>query len=171
MKLFINAVLIVITLSFVTLAQTQSANQVAFEKDKHINLTDEDLIREIIFREILETPCSNSDKSSKVYYLSIAGGKDPSEGLLKKLADCKIILKKMSESIISADDSRAFSEILPNREDILFSVSKLDWQNKNEVKATATRGTDNLGSNGYTYILKKEKGKWKIVSVESCFVS
>lgn len=171
MKLFTNAVLIIITLSFVTLAQTQPANQILLENNRNVSLTDEDLIREIIFREILDIQCSSSNKTSKVYYLSIDGGKDPSESLLKKFADCKVIIKKVSESIFSADDSRAFLDVLPNDEDVLFSISKLDWKSKNEVKASATRGTGNLGSNGCTYILKKEKVKWKIISVESCFVS
>ncbi len=177
MKLFIYTVLIIIALSFLTSAQTQNAAktetdlQVEAKNGGTLDLTDDDLIREIVFKKFLELRRSNSDKTSKVYYLSIDGGKDPSESLLKKFTDYQIPIKKASELIITVDDSDPLSDSLAKEKGVLFSVSKLDWKSKNEVRVNAGSYTGNLGSDGCTYTLKREKGKWKIISVEYCFVS
>lgn len=127
MKLFICAVLITIALSFLTSAQTQNTSKtepdlcVEFENGGTIDLSDEDLIREIVFRKILELRRSNSDKTSKEYYLSIYGGKDPSKNLLKKFADYQVTIKKVSELFISVDDSDPFRQPCKRTRRAIFS--------------------------------------------------
>ena len=178
MRLIIYAVLTIIALTFLTSVHAQNAIvkskadlQIEIENVKTFNLPDEDLIREIVFRKFLELRHSNSDKNSKVYYLQIDDNKDPSKNLLKKFADYRVTIKKASELIISVGDSDPVSDSLAKEKGVLFSISKLDWKSKNEVKVNAISYSGNLGSDGCSYTLKRVNGEWKIVSVEDCFVS
>lgn len=133
-------------------------------------LNDEDSIREIVFKEILKHWIPKSDKNLKAYYLSV-DNKDPSENLLKKFTDYKVSIKKVSELTISLEDGNSSLDEALKKQGVLFSISKLDWKNKDEVKTNAGSYLGNMGSDGCLYTLKRENGEWKIISAENCFVS
>ncbi len=136
------------------------------------NFSEEDAIREIIFRKILEPWFSSNDSGLKNYYLAVDGNKDPREKLLKKLtAEFKVPLKKSSESIISAEDGDVVLDVISKQRGVLFSISKLEWKSQTEIKASAGIYIGNMGANGCDFTLKKQDGEWKIISSEKCYVS
>lgn len=133
--------------------------------------TDEEAILEIIFRKIVEPWRSNSDNGLKAYYVSV-DNRDPSDNLLKKLINFKLPVKKASESYIFKEDGSTVLDKNTKERGVLFSISKLDWKSKNEVKVNAGSYTGNMGSDSCDYVLRKENGEWKITSAEeNCIVS
>jgi len=196
MKTFICSVLIIILLGLLISAQTPIAvsrskttkNVLCVETEDRktlelktadskitsvieTKLNDEDSIREIVFKEILKPRISESRKNQKAYYLSVDGGKDPSENLLKKFAAYQLSIKKVSELSISIEDGDAALDKALKKQGILLYISKLDWKNKDEVTVEAGSYIGNMGSDGCTYTLKREKEEWKISFLENCFVS
>ena len=134
------------------------------------DLDEEDLIREIVFRKILEQ-WRAPDASLKAFYLSVED-KDPSENLLKKfVGKYKVPIKKVSDSIIFAPDGDSVLNKNTKEQGVLFSVSKIDWKSKNEVALNAGSYIGNMGSDGCEYMLKKEHDGWKITSADKCYVS
>ena len=173
MKIFI---LILITFS-AAVSLTFGQQRKEFEEDTKNVLSDEDSIREIVFKKILpqKFEVSNSDEYLKDFYLDVDGGKDPSNDLLKKIndyySDTGIKIMKISECYISESLGSVVLNVLTEKQGVLFSVSKIDWENKDEVKVTAGSYIGNLGSNSCRYTLTRRVGKWEITNAESCVVS
>ena len=134
------------------------------------DLDEEDLIREIVFKKILER-WRAPDASLKAFYLSVED-KDPSENLLKKfVGKYKVPIRKFSDSIIFAPDGDTVLNKNTKEQGVLFSISKIDWKNKNEVVVNAGSYIGNMGGDGCDYVLTKENGSWKIISADKCYVS
>lgn len=134
--------------------------------------SDEDAIREIVFKKILERWQTPADNRLKAYYLAVDDDKDPGENLLKKIVgNYKIPIKKVSESFTSAKDGDIILNKITKEPGVLFSVSKVNWKNKDEATVSAGSYIGNMGSDGCQYTLKKENGEWKIVGASECYVS
>ncbi|HQU81888.1 MAG TPA: molybdopterin-dependent oxidoreductase [Pyrinomonadaceae bacterium] len=136
----------VVKISLIKISAQKAVSQITNEND---------LIREIVFRKVLENRIA-SNKAVREYFLLVDGSDDPSENLLKKFADSKFLMRKASEK---------------NEKGVLLWINKLTWQSNDEVKVTAGSGTGNLGMDSCNYGLKRENKEWKIISVENCVVS
>lgn len=132
---------------------------------------EEEIVYEIIFRRIIGFWNLRKDDNSKVYYLQVSGNENPSENLLKKFADSKVPVKKISELGSSDSIILSLDEELSKVGGVIFSISKLQWKNENEVTLYAESYIGNLGINGCDYTLRKENGTWKIIAEEKCYVS
>lgn len=179
-KMRIILCVLITGLIFISTASAQE-----LKKDEKISesiLSEEDIIRESIFNKILwKKKVSNPSEEFQDFYLSVDDGKDPSLKLLNKFADYaakyNVIIKKVSECYISAEDGGAVlnSDSLLNgvakKQGVLFSISKLEWKNKNEVTVIAGSYIGNMGSDSCAYTLKRINGDWKIVSAEECVIS
>lgn len=139
-------------------------------KDKIVwNLSEDDKIREIVFKKILENRILKPNKSYN-YYLAIDNGKNPSKDLLGKLsADFNIIFKNLSDSLPEKD------EIIPDNflegKGMLLRIYKLERNSKEEVKVSGGSYLGNIASDGCDYTLKKKEGKWNIISIDNCYIS
>lgn len=188
MKLFIFTILTTATLCFSVSAQRKAPEKTSAAKKavprvevksgKTVGanlpankLSDEDLIRQAVFKSIL-TPWANSaNKELQTYYLSVDDGKDPSENLLKTFNQFPTAIRKASESFISKPEGSVVLNKKTKRRGILFSVSKINWKNRDEAVVSAGSYEGNMGSDGCAYTLKRESDGWKIVSKASCYIS
>ncbi|MGI9034917.1 MAG: hypothetical protein ACR2GD_02645 [Pyrinomonadaceae bacterium] len=165
MKVIIFAIIIAATLTFSATGQTKEILK--------NTLNNEDIIREIIFKKIL--PEKANIGYLRDFYLSVNDGKNPSNNLLKQFDEYQkknqVRIKKVSESFISRKDGDSVLNKLTKKQGIIYSVSKLDWKNKDEVKVSAGSYIGNMGSDTCTYILKRKNGVWKIINAEGCVVS
>jgi hypothetical protein len=180
MKTITYTILITILLTFSVSAQnaartespkTENAPKTnSNQKNREI---EEEMIYEIIFRKVIEPWNSQKNNSLKVYYFAINGNENPSENTLKKFADNKVAVKKISELAPTPPETiiDSLDELLAEKSGVIFSISKLQWKNEFEVLAQAGSYIGNMGSNGCEYTLKKEDGTWKITSEEKCYVS
>ena len=166
MKSFIYVVFILTAFAISVAAQTQNPVKTVVN-----NLSEDDLIREIVFKKILEPFCLKPNKNLKVCYLSVDGGQDPSKDLLKKFSNYKVSVKKSSDLIVSVENGDIMLNENSKEQGVLFTVSKLEWKSKIEVKVSAVSYIGNMGGNGCDYTLKKENSKWRILSTEKCYVS
>lgn len=135
------------------------------------NSNDDDLIREVIFKVNIEQwHKRNTNRKIKSYYLAVDDIQDPSESLIKKFAGYGFPVKKVSESLIEPEGS-IVTDKKTGKQGIIFSISKLEWKNIDEVKATGGNYMGNMASYYCLYTLRRENGEWKIVSSENCVIS
>jgi len=90
---------------------------------------------------------------------------------MKKLRDVKATLKRVSESFISEPEGDIVLDKKTKRQGYRFSISKLKWISKDEVRVSAGSYSGNMGSDSCVYTLKKENDEWEIASKEECVVS
>ncbi|MGI8468873.1 MAG: hypothetical protein ACR2N3_10505 [Pyrinomonadaceae bacterium] len=164
-------IIVLVTMTAIILAFSVAGQT---KKNSETSLSDEDTIREIVFKKIL--PEKTSDIGDlRDFYLSVDDGENPSSNLLKRFDEYqkknRVKIKRVSESFISKNDGDMVLDEITKKQGILFSVSKLRWKNKDEVKVNAGSYIGNMGSDSCTYILKRQNGEWKIVAAEECVVS
>ena len=153
------------------------AGQIVKEKSINQNiaaaqtLSEEDTIREVVFRRIIDPWLVGEPIRPRRFYLSIDDGKNPSVGLLKKLSDINATLKKVTESYISHPEGSIVLDKKTKKQGDRFSVSKLKWITKDEVKLSAGSYSGNMGSDSCEFTLRKDNGNWKIISEEKCVIS
>jgi hypothetical protein len=138
---------------------------------KEIKLSEEDSVYEAAFRIMLGRWLSDNAARYQNYYLKIEGKKDPSDALMEKLSDLGLPVRKGSECFISGKDGSIVLDKSTKKQGILFSVSKLKWISRDEVKFGSYDHEGNMAAFGCTYTLKREDGKWKLEKAVECWVS
>jgi hypothetical protein len=131
-----------------------------------IKLSDDDRVNKALFDRIIK----DHPENTRVYYFSVEGEKDPGDAFLALFSDLNVTLKKGSEApLFGYLDIRSDP---PKREPgPLYWISKLTWISKDEVSASAGITWGNMGGDWCKYILKRDGGEWKIISVSDCAVS
>lgn len=139
-------------------------------------LSDEDSIREVVFKKVIGPWMKEFDSSLaahflETYYIAVDDDKDPSPELLERFSGLLRPVRKASESYVSEPEGNVVKDKKTNKNGVLFTVSRIKWVNKNEVTLTAGSYIANMGSDGCRYSLKRVNGAWSIASKEECFVS
>src|ERR1044072_4261825 len=175
MRKHIFAAVLVLFCGFSALAQNEAlpgpktAN--SEQPKKEIKLSDEDAVYEAAFRIMLGRWISDNTGLYQNYYLKIEGKKDPSGPLMEQLRDLGAKLRKGSECFSSEKDGSIGLDKVTKKQGILFSVSKLEWISKDEVKFGGHDHEGNMSAFGCTYTLQREDGKWKMAKAVECWVS
>lgn len=78
-------------------------------------------------------------------------------------------VKKASDSFLD-DGAQVFDKITKDA-GVRLDVSKLNWISKDEVTANGGSQIGNMGADGCTYTLKREKGLWRISATQRCWIS
>jgi hypothetical protein len=121
----------------------------------------EDDIREAVFRWQFDHNVSGQQKKAKVYFLAV-GEKygDPSDEFIKRFADNKPPVRKRSEC--SADAGKGVLDKKTGEQGLIFHVTSIKWISDTEVEAEGGYYEAGLSASGNIYTLKKEKGKWQV---------
>jgi hypothetical protein len=118
-------------------------------------LSETDAIREAAFRYMFFGECA--------YYLAIIMGDkevDPDDAFLKRFADRKPPLKKVSECTASKHEGVRDKET--GEHGLIFRLGEPRWMSDTEVEIDGGYYEYGLAASGNTYYLKKENGRWEV---------
>jgi hypothetical protein len=125
-------------------------------------LSQEDDIREAVFRYQFEHNASGQQKSARAYYLAILVGNkdsDPPEQFIKRFAHHKPPVRKASACHW---DSIKVVENRTGRPALIFGVSRITWISDTEVTVDGGYEEGNVSSSGNTYTVTMRNGKWEV---------
>ncbi len=130
----------------------------------------EDDIREAVFRYQFEHNASGQQKDAHDYFLSIGEHEsDPSEDFMKRFAGHKPPVRKASASRLNT-----FGAVINRRTGqpgLLFSLGNITWVSEAEVTVYGGYSEANTSASANTYTATKEKGQWRVVKDEMNAIS
>jgi hypothetical protein len=100
----------------------------------------------------------------KVFFVAI-DGKDPSGTFLRRFRDIPRIIKNVSDSTV---DKAGMNEVLDKatrQRGIIFRVGDVRWASKDSANADGGYFCDGLCGIWETFTLRRENGKWNVMSV------
>ena len=142
-----------------------------FAQTTRILRAEQDAVREIAFRKLLEESTAGVTAGSLTFYLAVDDERDPSPGLLRQLRETQLNLKRYSESYISTDKGSPVLDKKSRARGIRLAVSPLKWTGKDQVTITTRSYRGNMGISGCSFRVKKDKKVWQIISTEGCYTS
>ncbi len=133
-------------------------------------LSQEDNIREAVFRYQFDHNASGQQKRATVYCLSV-GEKhtDPSDEFMKRFADHKPPVRKVSAC--QTDPYKGVIDKRTGTPGLVFRVTGIRWISDNEVEASGGYYEAGLSSSGNTYAGTKQHGTWKVSSDKMNWIS
>ncbi len=134
------------------------------------HLTQEEDIREAVFRHQFDHNASGQQKSAHAYCLAV-GDKDadPSEDFLKRFAHHKPPVRKASACRITAS-----GEVIDNhtgKRGLLFRVENIRWISDTEVAVDGGYSEGNVSSSDNTYTVRKQNGRWEVTTGKIMVIS
>jgi len=133
-------------------------------------LSQEDDIREAVFRYQFEHNASAQQTNSKVYFLGVAGKSgDPSEELIKRLAGHKPPVRKASASHYVK--GKGILDKKTGEQGLAFSINSIKWVSDSEVEADGGYYEAEKSSSANVYTLKKQNGKWHVTKNKLKWIS
>lgn len=122
---------------------------------------EEDDIREATFRYQFQHNASGMKQNAKVYFLSLGEEKrtDPSDEFMKRFADHKPSVKKVSSS---TGGPQGIKDKDTGEPGLIFRVQKIKWVDDTTAEVEGGYYEAGLSASGNTYYLKKEKDKWVV---------
>jgi hypothetical protein len=140
--------------------------------------SDEEEIRAVVLRSQMMEWAQGGDKSEKeakdatdkevseqlnfkTFYVSVEG-KDPSPGLMLKLANVPRVLKPVSESEIAKAVRMPVVDKKTHERGIIFYVDKIHWNLDSSVKVDGGYHCNGLCAAGVTFSVKRVDGSWII---------
>ena len=123
--------------------------------------SDEDQIREAVARYQV----AKSDVKAEIYFLAI-DGKDPSEALLKRLADLNPPVKRKSLSKKTKDAFGTIVEAKTEKIGVLFEQGAIRRLSETKVDVVGGYLCGGLCSASGTYHLELREGRWLVTSFE-----
>ena len=129
----------------------------------------EDDIREATYRYQFLHNASGLQQKADVYFLSL-GEKDtdPSDAFMKRFADHKPTVKKVSSS---AGRLGGVRDKDTGGKGLIFRVAQIKWVSETEAEVSGGYYEGGLSASGNTYYLKKENGKWVVTRSEMHWIS
>ena len=121
----------------------------------------EDDIREAVFRWQFDHNVSGLQKKAQVYFLAVGEkGGDPSDEFIKRFAGNKPPVRKRSEC--SADAGKGVLDKKTGEQGLVFNVTTIKWNSDTEVEVEGGYYEAGLSASGNLYTVTKEKGKWNV---------
>jgi hypothetical protein len=137
---------------------------------ENLRQSQEDDIREAVFRYQFEHNASGQQKTAKVFFIGVEGNAgDPSDMLLKRFADNKPPVRKASASHFVK--GKGIVDKQTGELGLAFSVTSIKWISDTEVQANGGYYEAEESSSGNTYTLQKENGKWKVTKSKMNWIS
>ncbi len=120
-----------------------------------------DDIREAVFRWQFDHNASEQQKHTQVYFLEVGdNGGDPSDEFMKRFADIKPPVRKVSAS--TSDIKKGVTDKSTGEKGLIFRVTSILWKSDSEVQVGGGYHEAGLSASGNIYTVKKVKGKWKV---------
>lgn len=121
-------------------------------------------IREATFRYQFGKNASGQQKTAKNFYLAIATGdkeSDPDDAFMKRFAENKPKVKKLSECHASAQEGVV--DKMTGESGLIFKTGGIRWVSDAEAEIAGGYYEAGLSASGNTYYLKKVSGRWKVI--------
>jgi hypothetical protein len=132
-------------------------------------LSEEDQIREVVFRYQFEFNASGLGKSAYAYYLSIEGNDDPSPKLLKQFEGYLPQVKPVSASELEPGTAQVIDREtgLPG---LIFWIGEVRWLSNYEVEVEG--GYEEASESGSVNIFRLEKkgDRWEVVEAQMLLI-
>jgi hypothetical protein len=154
MKSILPCILFFVFASFALAAETSRDAQI-------------DDIHEALFRHQF----AHQSQTNGVRFLSVGEtGNDPSDQFLKRFADSKIPVRKVSackhtpHNGVPVDKKKGVAGMI-------YSIGAIKWISDTEVETHGGCYMSKLGSDWNSYTLKKENGAWKVIKEKLIWIS
>jgi len=132
----------------------------------------EDDIRESVFRWQFEHNASEQQENARVYFLEIGKKEgDPSDEFIKRFAGNKLPVRKRSECSVNMGRSVGVLDKKTGEKGLILSVRSIEWKSDTEVDVKGGYYEHGLSASGNTYTLKKVNGKWKVTNDKMNWIS
>jgi hypothetical protein len=133
-----------------------------FAADKTRAIQTDD-IREAVFRWQFDHNASGQQTNAHAYFLSIGHkGDDPTEEFIKRFADHKPPVRKVSAG--TADAGKSVFDKKTGEKGLLFHVTSIEWKSDTQVEVKGGYYEAGQSGSGNTYTLKRETSKWKVTN-------
>jgi hypothetical protein len=132
-------------------------------------LSEEDQIREAVFRYQFEFNASGLGKAANAYYLSVEGDNDPSPLLLDQFEGHLPRVKPVSASELEAGTAQVIDREsgLPG---LIFWIEEIRWLSDHEVQVEG--GYEEASESGSVniYLLEKTGDRWEVVGTQMLII-
>jgi hypothetical protein len=125
--------------------------------------TQEENIREAVFRYMFEHNASGQKKNAGVYCLSLGEYDheiDPSDDLMKRLEGNRPSVRKISECVVHPYESVA--DRRTGKQGLIFRVTSIHWNSLREVEVACGYYEGGDSASGNTYTVVQRNGKWEV---------
>jgi hypothetical protein len=124
-------------------------------------LSEEDQIREVVFRYQFEFNASGLGKGAGAYYLGLGHGDDPSAELMARFEGHAPPVKPLSASELEPGTSQVVDREtgLPG---LAFLITDIRWQGDHQVEVDGGYEEASESAAGSTFHLLKENGQWRV---------
>jgi hypothetical protein len=132
-------------------------------------LHQEDDIREAVFRYQFEHNASGQQKRAEVYCLSIGENTDPSDEFIRRFAESKSPVRKISECYVGP-----FVGVVDKRTQrlgLVLRVGGIQWISATEVEASGGYYEAGLSASGDTYSVSNRFFKWRVTEDHMKWIS
>lgn len=133
------------------------------------DLSEEDQIRETVFRYQFEFNASGLGDAANAYFLSVEGNKDPNAELLKRFEGHRPPVKPVSASTLEPGTAQVLDREsgLPG---LTFRITEIRWLTDNEVEVDGGYEEASESGSGNTYSVVKRRGHWEVVGRQMLWV-
>ena len=133
-------------------------------------LSEEDQIREAVFRYQFEFNASGLGEAANAYFLSVEGEQDPSPQLLERFDGHRPPVKPVSASNLEPGTAQVLdSETgLPG---LIFRITEMRCVSDDEVEVDGGYYEASESASGNTYSVVKQGGSWQVVDLQAHWIS
>jgi len=132
-------------------------------------LSEEDQIREVVFRYQFEHNVSGQKQEANSYYLEVEEGADPSRQLLARFDGHQPPVQPASASTLEAGTA-----LVLDRETglsgLIFRVDEIRWLGEDEVEVDGGYEEASESGSGNTYLVAREERGWEVMGMEPGFI-
>jgi hypothetical protein len=130
-----------------------------------VELSDEDQIREVVFRYQFEFNASGQGKGANAYYLGLGHADDPSAELLARFAGHTPPVRPLSASELEPGTAQVVDKET-EQPGLAFLITDIRWLGDNRVEVDGGYEEASESAAGSTYHVAKENGNWRVVEAQ-----
>jgi hypothetical protein len=133
------------------------------------SLSEQDQIREVVFRYQFEHNVSGQKQAANSYYLEVEEGADPSPQLLAQFVGHHPPVQPVSASMLEAGTA-----LVLDRETglsgLIFRVDEIRWLGEDAVEVDGGYEEASESGSGNTYHVTRGEEDWQVVGMEPGFI-
>jgi hypothetical protein len=128
-------------------------------------LSEDEQIREVVFRYQFEHNASGQGESASAYYLGLGHGDDPSAELLTPFEGHTPPVKPLSASELEPGTAQVVDKEtgLPG---LAFLITDIRWVSDHQVEVDGEYREASESAAGSTYQVVKEDGQWRVAGAQ-----
>ena len=132
-------------------------------------MSEEDQIREAVFRYQFEFNASGLGKAANAYFLSVEGHEDPSPQLLKQFEGHRPPVKPASASTLEPGTAQVVDRE-SGQPGLIFRIREIRRLTDDEVEVDGGYDEASESATGNTYRVMKTGGRWEVVECQMLWI-